>query len=241
MSTPRRLSRKGVNKPAMSQGSETPPPGADWADTAEQQVLDHALALAPQEGWNARLALKAGRAAGFSAGETELLIPHGARDLAALMSRRHDAGALTRLAEVDPAALKIRERIAAGLAARLDAAAQDEAAVRRWMGFLALPPNVALAGKLAWESADVLWRWAGDTATDENHYSKRVLLAGILTGALAIRLSSGRGEALAFVDRRIADVMSFEKWKATTPLRPAAALAQLAAGLGRLRYGRPPA
>ena len=224
----------------MSEGSETHPPAGDWAAKAEQQVLDHALVLAPQEGWTSRLAMKAGRAAGFSPGETELLIPHGARDLAALLSRRHDALALAALKDVDPAKLKIRERIAAAVTARLDASARDEGAVRRWAGFLALPANVALAGKLAWESADVLWRWAGDTATDENHYSKRGLLAGILTGALAIRLASGRADALAFVDRRIADVMAFEKWKATTTLRPGATLAQLAAGLGRLRYGRPP-
>lgn len=216
---------------------DEPGPGAaDWAARAEQQVLDHALALVSHEGWTSRLARRAGRAAGFSEGETELLIPHGAADLAALLSRRHDARALTILKEVDPAGLKIRERIAAAVTARLDAAAQDETAVRRWMGYLALPQNVALGAKLAWESADGLWRWAGDVATDENHYSKRVLLAGILTGALAVRLASGRADALAFVDRRIGDVMGFEKWKATTSLRPYDLMAGAAAALGRLRY-----
>ena len=102
---------------------------------------------------------------------------------------------------------------------------------------MALPPNLPLAGRLAWESADVLWRWAGDVATDENHYSKRALLAGILTGALAIRLSSGKDAALAFTDRRIANVMSFEKWKATTKLRPSQFAMTLAQSLGKLRFG----
>ncbi|THD77415.1 MAG: COQ9 family protein [Phenylobacterium sp.] len=216
--------------------AETDAESGDWAATAEQQVLDQALRLAPQEGWTARMARAAGRAAGFSDGETELLIPHGPADLAALLSRRHDARALTLLAEVDPDGLKIRERIARAVEARLDAAAQDEAAARRWMGWLALPANAPLAARLAWESADGLWRWAGDVATDENHYSKRALLAGILTGALAIRLGSGRGEALAFTDRRIADVMRFEKWKATTAFRPYDLLAGLAGALGRMRY-----
>jgi len=110
--------------------------------------------------------------------------------------------------------------------------------VRRWTGFLALPPHMALGTRLAWESADLLWRWAGDTATDENHYSKRALLAGILTGALAIRLSSGREAALAFTDRRIANVMAFEKWKATTKLRPSEFMTKAAEALGRARYGR---
>ena len=208
----------------------------DWASAAEQRVLDAALAASAREGWTSRMAREAGKAAGFSAGETELLLPHGPADLAALLSRRHDARALQLLAGADPASLKIRERIRAALEARLDAAAQDEAATRRWMGWLALPPNAALGARLAWESADGLWRWAGDVATDENHYSKRAILAGILTGALAIRMASGRGDALRFVDRRIEDVMRFEKWKATTNVRPSLWLAGMAHALGKARY-----
>jgi ubiquinone biosynthesis protein COQ9 len=226
---------KAAERRATNQATNKTPK-QDWAAEAEQRVLDQALALAPHHGWTSLTAKQAGRAAGLSEGETELLLPHGPADLAALLSRRHDQRALIILKDVDPAALKIRERIAAAVEARLDAAAQDEPATRRWMGWLALPANTPLAGRLAWESADLLWRWAGDVATDENHYSKRVLLAGILTGALAIRLSSGRADALAFTARRIADVMRFEAWKATTGLRPYALLAGAAAALGRMRY-----
>jgi len=207
-----------------------------WAEAAEQQVLDAALKIAPREGWTRRTARLAGKAAGFTPGETELLLPHGPADLAALLSRRHDRRALAILAAVDPQALKIRERIRAACAARLDAAAQDEAALSRWAGWLALPSNLALGGRLAWESADALWRWAGDAAADENHYSKRALLAGILTGATAIRMSSGRAAALAFVDRRIEDVMAFERWKAASRFKPGDWLARLAGAAGRLRY-----
>jgi len=210
----------------------------DWASRTEQQVLDAAIALAPSEGWTAKMATMAGAAYGLSAGETDLLLPRGPADLAALLSRRHDAQALAALAGTDPASLKVRERIARAVAARLDAALADGPAEQRLAGFLALPPHLPLAARLAWESADVLWRWAGDTATDENHYSKRGLLAGILTGALAIALSSGREAALAFVDRRIADVMAFEKWKATTKFRPSEIAAKVAAALGQAKYGR---
>ncbi len=209
----------------------------DWADATEQQVLDAALVIAPQEGWTWRMATMAGKACGLSPGETELLLPQGPADLAALLSRRHDAATLEALSAIDPAALKIRERIARGVEARLEAMAVDEPAVRRCAGFLALPAHLALGARLAWESADMLWRWAGDVATDENHYSKRLLLAGILSGALAIRLASGSEVALAFVDRRIGDVMTFEKWKATTKLKPSVLAARLAGSLSRMRYG----
>ena len=155
-------------------------------------------------------------------------------DLAALMVARHDAGMLAELAEVDPSALKIRERIARGVKVRLDVAARDEAAVRRWIGFLALPHNLPLALALGWRSADVVWRWAGDTATDENHYSKRALLGAILVSALAVRLARGRSEAEAYVDARIADVMAFEKWKAG--LRPFDLAREVTTALARIRY-----
>jgi ubiquinone biosynthesis protein COQ9 len=209
-----------------------------WAQETEQRVLDAAVRLAPELGWTQAMVVRAGVDAGMSAAETELLLPHGPADLAALLSRRHDARALAALANVHPDNLKIREKVRRAVEARIDAAAADEAALRRCLGFLALPARLRLAGRLAWESADVLWRWAGDTATDENHYTKRMILSGILTGAIAIRLSSGRGAAMAFVDRRIEDVMRFEKWNATTNLRPGQWLELAAVHLGRVRHGR---
>ena len=201
----------------------------EWAQDAERQVLDAALQIAADRGWTWPTV----KAAGLSDADVELLLPHGPRDLAALLGKRHDA--LTLAALPDPAALKIRERIRTAAMTRIDVAAQDEAAVRRWAGFLALPIHLPLAMRLLWDSADQLWRWAGDTATDENHYSKRAILSGILASALAIRLSSGRDAAAAFVDARIENVMAFEKWKAG--LKPSQLLADVAAALGRMRYG----
>lgn len=207
----------------------------DWADKAEQRLLDAALARAPRMGWSGPLVTASARDAGFSAAQAELLLPHGARDLAALLSRRHDSQALAALP--DGATLKIRERIRSGVIARLDAAAADREAVRRWAGFLAFPTNFPLALKLVWESADSIWRWAGDTATDENHYSKRAIVSGILISTLALDLTHGREAALASLDARIDNVMAFEKWKATTKLKPSQLAAEVAGALGRLRYG----
>ncbi len=206
-----------------------------WLRRAEQALLDAALVRAPGMGWTPAMAAAAGADAGFSPGETELILPYGPADLAALLSRRHDAAALAALP--DPAGLKIRQRIRAAVLARLDAAAADAPAVRRCSGWLALPPNAAQGLSLAWESADRLWRWAGDVAADENHYSKRAILAGILIAALAVRLQEGEAAAESFVDARIANVMAFEAWKARQ--RPGEPLRRAAEALGRLRYGAP--
>ena len=209
---------------------------SDWTDQAEQRLLDAAVAVAPERGWNAELPARAGAAAGFSPGEVELVIPGGARDLAALFSRRHDRAGLETLAPLDPGALKIRKRISVGVESRIEAAIADEAALRRWALFLARPDNLPLALRLCWESADGLWRWAGDTAVDENHYSKRAILSAILISTLAVRLASGREAAHAHLAARIENVMAFERWKAG--FKPVDVLREAAEALGRLRYGR---
>ena len=112
----------------------------------------------------------------------------------------------------------------------------DEAAVRRCTAWLALPLNAPLGLALLWESADALWRWAGDTATDENHYSKRAILAGVLVATVAARFQGGEAAASERLDAEIERVMRFEKWKAGLP-KPSRTLAEAASVLGRLRYG----
>jgi ubiquinone biosynthesis protein COQ9 len=221
--------------PAHS-AADAPSP-ADWAHQAEQRVLDAALRLAANLPWSAVLVLRASEIAGLSPADADLLLPGGPADLAAVLSRRHDRLALGELAGVDGAALKIRERIRLGVQTRLDVAMADEAAVRRASLFLARPDQLALAASLAWETADGLWRWAGDTATDENHYSKRAILAALLTSTLGVRLAAGRERATDYLAARIDNVMAFETWKTRLP-NAAEALTQAAGWLGRLRYGR---
>lgn len=211
----------------------TDTPSPDWADRMEQAVLDAAIDRAPALGWNSALVRAACQTNGLSLGDQELLLPNGPRDLAALLSRRHDSRALAALGSAE--GLKIRERIARAVSARMEAGAQDIEATRRCAGFLALPTNADLGLSLAWESADHLWRWAGDTSTDWNHYSKRTILSGILIPALTLRWFDGQEAAEAFVAARIDNVMAFEKWKAGKdfegPLKTATDL------LSRLRYG----
>ena len=211
----------------------------NWAEAAEQRVLDAALPLVTDCGWTSRLVARAAEACGLGPGDAELLFPNGPRDLAALLSRRCDAGALQALEGPEFDGLKIREKIARAVEARLDACVQDEAVARRLAGFLALPQNMGLGLQLAWESADKLWRRAGDVSADENHYSKRAILAGILVSALAVRLQHGREAAEAFTARRIENVMSFEKLKAR--VKPPVSAETIAAALARMRYGTPAA
>jgi ubiquinone biosynthesis protein COQ9 len=136
------------------------------------------------------------------------------------------------------ASLKIRERIRALVQFRLDAARGQEEALRRALAIMAMPQNAAKALRSGWQSADVMWRLAGDTATDYNHYTKRAILASIYAATLAVFVeddSEDKAETRSFLDRRIDGVMKFEKAKARW-LNPEREHFSMARFLGRLRY-----
>jgi ubiquinone biosynthesis protein COQ9 len=146
------------------------------------------------------------------------------------------------MAEALPASqlgnLPIRERIRRLVQFRLDALVGKEEALRRALAIMAMPQNVRAATRLGWSSADAMWRLAGDVATDYNHYTKRMTLGSIYAATLvyfAQDASEGHEDTRAFLDRRIENVMQFEKAKAKL-LKPRDENFSLMRLLGRLRY-----
>jgi len=133
--------------------------------------------------------------------------------------------------------LKIREKIRALVWRRLEVMGPAREAVRRALATLAMPQNVPLAMRIGWRTTDLMWRIAGDTSTDFNHYTKRMTLGAVYASTLLVWLddqSEGWLETGAFLDRRIDDVMRFEKFKAEW--RGSSERLSISRFLGRLRY-----
>ncbi|UNU44241.1 COQ9 family protein [Sphingopyxis sp. YF1] len=179
----------------------------------------------------------AGRA-GVDPDVARLAFPGGARDMVDAWFADVDAAMAAQWPAERLAALKIRERITTLVEARIDLLAPNREALRRALALLALPTNVPFAAKLGWRAADAMWRLAGDTATDYNHYSKRAILGSVYGATMAVLLndeSEGLADTRAFLARRIDGVMRFESWKhrraARSIERPS-----LARFVGRLRY-----
>jgi len=176
--------------------------------------------------------------AGVDPDVARLAFPGGARDQVDAWFADIDAAMAGRWPPERLAALKIRERITTLVETRLDLLAPRRESLRRALALLALPTNVPFAAKLGWRSADVMWRLAGDTATDYNHYSKRAILGAVYASTLAVFLndeSANFADTRAFLARRIDGVMRFEGWKhrraARRSERPS-----IARFVGRLRY-----
>jgi ubiquinone biosynthesis protein COQ9 len=149
-----------------------------------------------------------------------------------------DSAMAERLPAEKLATMKIRERITRLVETRLQLVAGDREALRRALAILAMPQNVPTAGRLAWRAADAMWRLAGDTATDYNHYTKRGILAGVYAATITVFLddeSEGWADTRGFLARRIDGVMRFEKAKAQWLGHPERRFS-MSRFIGRLRY-----
>lgn len=203
------------------------------------------VALAPSladaaifDGWSDEAIIQAAEMFGADPDVARLAYPGGAMDMIGAWIEAVDAKMAEELTVEKLAAMPIRERIRVLVQFRLDAIDGQEEALKRATAVMAMPHNAAASMKRAWTTADLMWRLAGDTATDYNHYTKRTILTGLYAATLASfadDITEDKEQTKAFLARRIEGVMKFEKVKAKW-LNPNRESFSVTRFLGRLRY-----
>jgi len=191
-------------------------PDSDPDSGLRERLAEAMAAEAAFSGWSLAAMRATGRQVGADA-DAERLFPGGPAEVLAWPSERADRRTVEAMENAGVAALKIRERIKLAVRLRIEQTVGGRESVRRGLAMLALPLNAGLALRLLYRTVDALWYAAGDTSTDFNFYTKRAILSGVYSSTLLYWLNdrSEGGEATwSFLDRRIDEVMRFEKWKA---------------------------
>ncbi|MGH6879201.1 MAG: COQ9 family protein [Rhizomicrobium sp.] len=184
---------------------------------AKDTILAAALVRAPFEGFTDRVLQRAAAEAGIARSEIARLFPEGPLSLVEAFSESADIEMARLLGKAGLSRLKVRERIALAVKTRIAVLRPHKEAARRAAAFLTLPPHAAMGVKLLYRTVDAIWRGIGDTSTDFNFYTKRAILAGVYSTTLMRWFSDSstdEGITNAFLQRRIDDVMRFEKFKA---------------------------
>ena len=172
----------------------------------KEDLLNAILKHVPFDGWSSA-AFSAGiKDAQVNADRAAILFPRGIADVATYFGESVAAkleASLDGLAEREPS---VRRRIATGVRNLIMLFADHREAVRR------LPPPHNPAASL-YRITDVIWRAAGDRSTDYNFYTKRGLLAGVVTTTYLYWLddeSEDFAETWTFLDRRIENVLRIQ-------------------------------
>ncbi len=189
----------------------------DHLEETRARLLEAALPDVCFDGWSEETLKIATETSGVDEGLAKLAFPRGGVDLALYFHYAMDRKLAEEMAAAPLAEMKIRERVAFGVRRRLELVANEREAVRRGVALLALPIYAADGAKAVWHTADVIWTALGDASTDYNWYSKRAILSGVYSSTVLYWLgdeTDGFTDTWAFLDRRIEDVMRFEKVKA---------------------------
>jgi ubiquinone biosynthesis protein COQ9 len=188
------------------------------------------------DGWTAKAVDSAAAQAGVDQAQARLAFPKAQPAMIDAYIPAVDREMVKRLTPAKLGKMKIREKIRSLVWARLEIMGPAREAVRTALAILAMPQNVPLGMRIGWRTADLMWRAAGDTSSDYNHYTKRLTLGAVYGSTLLAWLdddSEGWAETSTFLDRRIDNVMQFEKWKAQWRGQEHFSLSRF---LGRLRY-----
>ncbi|MEH3100393.1 COQ9 family protein [Sphingomonas adhaesiva] len=212
---------------------------ADWTlDEVRERLAPAIAANAAFDGWGDAARDLAAETSGVDPDIARVAFADGPVAMIDAWFEQVDAAMVAAVPAEALATMKIRQRITALVEARLAVLAPERESLRRALAVLATPNHVPRAARLGWRSVDRIWRVAGDTATDYNHYTKRAMLLAVYGATITVFLdddSEGQADTRAFLARRIDGIMRFEKAKAGMTRR-AQRRPSLSRFVGRLRY-----
>jgi ubiquinone biosynthesis protein COQ9 len=224
--------------PAMADPLFPELPQEPTLDELKVHFAPRVAAHAAFDGWGEAALARAAGELGVDPAQAHLAFPKGAIDMIDAWFAHIDREMAAGFSAGELEAMPVHKRIRAAILKRIAIARPAKEALRRAHAILAMPQNMPMAAKLGWRSADAMWRLAGDTATDFNHYTKRGILAGVYGSTIMAWLddeSEDEAETIAFLDRRLGNVADFESFKKKLRGDPDKHFS-MTRFLGRLRY-----
>ena len=181
---------------------------------ARDRAVRAMLPIAAGDGWN-WATLRAGLAAAGEHPElAESHFPDGPAGAVAAWADLADRDMSAAASAEDMSGLRTPGRVRRAVELRFAAAAPHKRALRRAVSLLALPWNAGLAFETTARTANAIWYAAGDSSADFSWYTRRASLGAIYAATLAYWLRDDdldTTDAMAFFDRRLADLARLQR------------------------------
>ncbi len=186
-------------------------------DELRESILNAMVDHVAFDGWSQKSVNRAADDLGITPGIIDLAFPGGITEMIDMYAQTCDLEMIRQARETDFDSLKIREKITALVKIRIQAENTQKELAHRTVSFLALPQNHLLSLNILYRTVDLMWKTISDPSTDFNFYTKRMTLAAVYSSTFMYWLgdeSEDASETWSFLDRRIENVMQFEKAKA---------------------------
>ncbi len=176
----------------------------------QEKILIESLQDIPFDGLNWGVIVRAADKVGYDADVAASVFPDEITGFLTYFSAWADEQMSQELEKIDLDTMKVRERVRHAVWVRLELLQPYKEVLRLSVKYWMNPMRKPTALKMVWRTSDVIWKHAGDTATDYNKYTKRGLLSGVITATTLAWLndkSEGHQKTSNFLDRRIDNVL----------------------------------
>jgi ubiquinone biosynthesis protein COQ9 len=143
----------------------------------KQEFLDKVIELVQLSKWSDEILEEACCIMGLNPIHYYIWFPGGTNEILSFLEAKYDQEMLE---IIKPAELNgVTNKIAFALKTRILKTSKPKLLSIKNSYHYIKPANFAHGIKLAATTADLIWRYAGDTSIDFNYYSKRILLQGV--------------------------------------------------------------
>lgn len=192
-------------------------PTTEDAPTTEllQKILPTMLESVAASGWTEPNYLRTLEECKIDRARAALSFPDGHASVLQAYLQESRETLKEELAALDLDTMRIREKVTSGVSLWLEHLSEHHIASRKALDWITARPLGPLPmTEFVWSIADAIWTGIGDTSTGFTYVSKRTSLSAVIGSTLTVWRQNDGAEWKAFLDRRIENVMAFEKFKA---------------------------
>ncbi len=175
-------------------------------------ILNRALIDIENSGFNEKMLLNAAKNCKISEGKLGRLFPEGIFELKQYYFSKIDEQMLQKIKTQNYENIRVRDKIFNGVLIRLELFKKNKTSIKYI--FVSESSNPIKSLKHLWRTSDLIWKSAGDSSTDYNHYTKRLLLSWVYITTLICWFndkSRNINDTKLFLNRRIDEVLEFGK------------------------------
>ena len=175
-------------------------------------ILNRALIDIENSGFNEKMLLNAAKNCKISEGKLGRLFPEGIFELKQYYFSEIDEQMLQKIKTQNYENIRVRDKIFNGVLIRLKLFKKNKTSIKYI--FVSESSNPIKSLKHLWRTSDLIWKSAGDSSTDYNHYTKRLLLSWVYITTLIYWFndkSRNINDTKLFLNRRIDEVLEFGK------------------------------
>jgi len=174
------------------------------------KILDIFIAEAKLNGFNEKTLSRSAKSLNVDKIEIYRYFPEGLNDIKNHYFERIDKEMMKSFSKHKMQEMRIREKISNAIICRFEILQKNKKVVINIFSLECINPFRVL--RRIWETADIIWRLAGDKSTDFNYYSKRLLLSWVYLSTMSCWIDDKDKkfkDTKVFLDKRISEVLLF--------------------------------